>query len=40
MMAANLLVLVPWLVFAVGVAAIGWRLLASRRGCGHRRKRR
>ena len=40
MTAANLLVLLPWLVFAVGVAAIGWRLLVSRRGGGHRRDRR
>jgi len=39
MTAANLLVLIPWLVFAVGVAAIGWRLLASRRGRRHRRDR-
>jgi hypothetical protein len=29
--AADLLVLVPWLVFAVAVAAITWRLLVSRR---------
>ena len=40
MTAANLLVLIPWLIFAVGVAVIGWRLLASRRGCGQRRDRR
>jgi len=39
MTAANLLVLIPWLVFAVGLAVIGWRLLASR-GCRHRRDRR
>jgi hypothetical protein len=34
--AANLIVLVPWLVFAAAVAAISWRLLASR----HSRNRR
>jgi hypothetical protein len=34
--AANLIVLVPWLVFAAAVAAISWRLLVSR----HPRKRR
>jgi hypothetical protein len=28
---ADLLVLVPWLVFAVGLAVIGWRLLVLRR---------
>jgi hypothetical protein len=28
--AADLLVLVPWLLFAAGLAVIGWRLLASR----------
>jgi hypothetical protein len=26
----NLIVAVPWLLFAVGLAAIGWRLAASR----------
>lgn len=31
MTAADLLVLVPWLLFAAGLAIIGWRLLASRR---------
>ena len=28
--AANLIVLIPWLVFAAAVAAISWRLLVSR----------
>jgi hypothetical protein len=27
----SLLILVPWLVFAAGLAAIGWRLLVIRR---------
>jgi hypothetical protein len=27
---ANLLVLAPWLTFAVGLAVIGWRLLVGR----------
>jgi len=31
MTAADLLVLVPWLVFAAGLAVIGWRLLVVRR---------
>jgi hypothetical protein len=34
--AADLMVLVPWLIFAVGVAVLGWRLLARR---GRRRRR-
>jgi hypothetical protein len=34
--AADLLVVVPWLAFAAGLAVIGWRLLASRRA--HRRR--
>jgi hypothetical protein len=34
--ATDLIVLVPWLVFAAAVAVIGWRLLVSRRA-GHRR---
>jgi hypothetical protein len=34
--AASLLILVPWLVFAVGLIAIGLRLLILRR---HRRRR-
>jgi hypothetical protein len=29
--AADLLVLVPWLIFAAIVAGISWRLLVSRR---------
>jgi hypothetical protein len=27
----SLLILVPWLVFAAGLVAIGWRLLVIRR---------
>jgi hypothetical protein len=30
--AADLMVLVPWLIFAAGVGVIGWRLLARRGG--------
>jgi hypothetical protein len=30
--AADLLVFVPWLIFAVGITVIAWRLLVSRRG--------
>jgi hypothetical protein len=29
--AADLLILIPWLVFAAGLAVIGWRLLVVRR---------
>jgi hypothetical protein len=29
--AADLLVLLPWLVFAAGLTAIAWRLMISRR---------
>ena len=32
MTAASLLILVPWLVFAAGLVAIGLRLLLIRRG--------
>jgi hypothetical protein len=28
---SDLLILIPWLVFAVGLAVIGWRLLVVRR---------
>jgi hypothetical protein len=38
--AADLLVLVPWLIFAAGLAVIGWRLLVSRGICPRRRNRR
>jgi hypothetical protein len=37
MSADDLIVAVPWLVFAAGLAVIGWRLAAGR---GLRRKRR
>jgi len=30
-MSTNVVVLVPWLVLVAAVAAIGWRLLVSRR---------
>jgi hypothetical protein len=33
----NLLVLIPWLIFGAGLAAIGWRLLSSRTACRRRR---
>jgi hypothetical protein len=33
----DLIVAAPWLVFAAGLAVIGWRLAADR---GHRRRRR
>jgi hypothetical protein len=38
---ADLLVLVPWLIFGIGLVAIGFRLLARRRAAlrrhrGHR----
>lgn len=29
MSAADLLVLLPWVVFAIGLGVIGWRLLIS-----------
>jgi hypothetical protein len=35
--AADLLVLVPWLIFAAGLTVIGWRLLVSRQACRRRR---
>lgn len=38
--AADLLVLLPWLVFAAGLAVIGWRLLASHRARARRSDRR
>ena len=34
--AVTLLILVPWLVFAAGLVAIGLRLLIIRRGRRHR----
>jgi hypothetical protein len=37
--AADLLVLVPWLIFAAGLAVIGLRLLLSRRAARRRRDR-
>jgi hypothetical protein len=33
---ASLLILLPWLVFAAGLVAIGVRLLVIRRGRRHR----
>jgi hypothetical protein len=29
----DLMVLLPWLIFAAAIALIGWRLLAGRWGC-------
>ena len=37
MTAADLLVLLPWLIFGAGVAVIGCRLLSSRAACRRRR---
>jgi len=37
---ADLLVLLPWLIFAAGVGIIGWRLLAARGAARRRRDRR
>ncbi|MGH3186726.1 MAG: hypothetical protein ACRDPY_16985 [Streptosporangiaceae bacterium] len=34
---ADLLVLLPWLIFAAGVGLIGWRLMVTR-GTWRRRK--
>jgi len=31
--AADLVVLVPWLIFAAGLVVIGWRLLVSSQVC-------
>jgi hypothetical protein len=35
--ATDVLVLVPWLIFGVGLAVICWRLLSSRTACRRRR---
>jgi len=35
--ATDLIVLAPWLIFAAGLAVIGWRLLAGRRSRRPRR---
>jgi hypothetical protein len=36
---ADLLVLLPWLIFAAGVGLIGWRLLVTRAESRRRRDR-
>jgi hypothetical protein len=40
MTGADLLVLLPWLIFAAGVALIGWRLIVTRGKSRRRRDRR
>jgi hypothetical protein len=37
MTTVDLMVLIPWLIFAAGLGVIGWRLLA-RRGTGRHRR--
>jgi hypothetical protein len=40
MTGADLLVLLPWVIFAVGVGLIGWRLMVTRGANRRRRDRR